>query len=259
MNYIFKLLTCALFCYVIGTFNPSYLISKIKGFDIRKAGSGNAGGSNALITMGKRIGIICMILDIIKAYFAVSVSMHLLPNDPVIPAIATTSVILGHMFPAAMGFKGGKGLACLGGSLLAYNPVLAMIFLGIELVLVFVVDYIVVVPVTVSITYPFVFYYFERSIPATGILLIATVVMIYKHIPNFKRIKEGKEAHFSFLWNRDKEIDRVKDNSTAEEYEALQVKKKAKKKKKGETPEINAELVNEVLDNIETVIKEEHK
>lgn len=231
MNYFMQLLTCAFFCYVVGTFNPSFIISKIKGFDIRKAGSGNAGGSNALITMGKLIGIICMLLDIFKAYAAVSISMMLIPEDPVIPAIATTSVILGHMFPATMGFKGGKGLACIGGAMLAYDPIMAMIFLAIEFVLVLIVDYIVVVPITVSISYPVVFYMRESSIPALAILLVATLAILYKHMGNLVRLKEGKEVHFSFLWNREKEINRVKDNFSEEEYEAIQIRTKKKDKK----------------------------
>lgn len=231
MNYLVKLITCALFCYVVGTFNPSYLISKLKGFDIRKAGSGNAGGSNALITMGKRIGAFCMILDIFKAFAAVKISMLLLQGDVLVPAIASTSVILGHMFPATMGFKGGKGLACLGGSLLAYAPIIALIFLAVELVLVLLINYIVVVPLTVSVAYPVLYYVREESIPGTCILLIATVVMWHKHRENLRRIREGKEVRFSFLWNRDKEINRTKGNFSEEEYEAIQIKFKKKKKK----------------------------
>lgn len=231
MNYLIRLFTCAIFCYVVGTVNPAYIISKIKGFDIRNAGSGNAGGSNALITMGKRIGVLCMVFDIVKAYVAVRLSMSLIPDDVLVPAIATTAVILGHMFPATMGFKGGKGLACLGGSLLAYSPALAMVFLAVELILVFAVNYIVVVPITASLVYPIVYYYIEGSIGGALILAIATVAILHKHRLNIRRIKEGKEVHFSFLWNRQKEIDRARGNLTDEEYESLQVNIKTKKKK----------------------------
>ena len=58
---------CAVMGYLIGTINPSYIIAKIKGFDIRKKGSGNAGASNALILFGKIMGVICALLDIAKA------------------------------------------------------------------------------------------------------------------------------------------------------------------------------------------------
>ena len=63
-------LACGVIGYLVGTINPSYLIAKIKGFDIRGRGSGNAGGSNALITMGNKIGAICMILPLLQALCA---------------------------------------------------------------------------------------------------------------------------------------------------------------------------------------------
>ena len=59
--------------YLVGTINPSYIIARIKGFDIRKSGSGNAGGSNAVITMGKMIGALCIVFDIMKAFTIIGV------------------------------------------------------------------------------------------------------------------------------------------------------------------------------------------
>lgn len=223
---IIMLVLCGLASYFVGTFNPSYFVSKIKGFDIREAGSGNAGGSNALITMGKRIGAICMILDIIKAFVVVSLSSKVfLPDEPLAVPVSTTFVILGHMYPFYMGFKGGKGLACLGGSLLAYSPLIAMIFLAIELVLVFVVDYIVVVPLTVSVAFPIVYYFRGGEVSGVLIMLIAVVAMLHKHRENLSRIKAGKEVRFSFLWKRDKEIERVRQNHSEEEFNNIQIKK----------------------------------
>ena len=65
-----KMLACVLIGYLVGTVNPSYLIAKKRGVDIRKKGSGNAGASNAMIVFGKVIGILCAVLDIAKAFFA---------------------------------------------------------------------------------------------------------------------------------------------------------------------------------------------
>ena len=222
---LLSLALCAVTSYFVGTINPSYIISRIKKFDIREAGSGNAGGSNALITMGKRIGTACMIFDIFKAFAIVKLWMELLPEESLAGAVATTAVILGHMFPVWMGFRGGKGLACLGGSLLAYSPLIAMIFLAVELVLVFIVDYICVVPFTASLAFPIVYYLRGGSVWGTVILLVATVAMYYKHRENIARIREGKEAHFSFLWKGDKEKERIKQNIGEDEYDKLQVKK----------------------------------
>lgn len=223
---VFWLSLCALCSYLVGNINPSYIIAKMKKFDIRDAGSGNAGGSNALITMGKAIGAGCMLFDIFKAFAAVKISSALLPHEPLAVAVSAASVILGHMYPIFMGFKGGKGLACLGGSILAYNPGFAMILLGIELILVFVVDYICVVPITASITFPVAYYLWGGPIYGALILSLATIAMIHKHRQNLENIRLGKEVHFSFLWNREAETNRIKENMTEEEYDNLQIKKR---------------------------------
>ena len=216
---------CALIGYIVGTINPSYIIAKAKKFDIRKDGSGNAGGSNALITMGKKIGALCMIFDIVKAFIVVKLSMILLPNEILAGAVSTAAVILGHIFPLWMGFKGGKGLACLGGSLLAYSPVIGLIFLAIEFVLALIVDYICVVPITASVAFPVVYYLRGGNIYGALLLGVAAVAMLYRHRENLARIKAGKEAHFSYLWKSDKEKERIKANIGDDAYDQLQIKK----------------------------------
>ena len=71
---------CALIGYFVGIINPSYLIGRIKGFDIREKGSGNAGGSNALIVFGKIAGVLCSLFDILKAFFAILLCRWLFPD-----------------------------------------------------------------------------------------------------------------------------------------------------------------------------------
>ncbi|MCR5685271.1 MAG: glycerol-3-phosphate acyltransferase [Lachnospiraceae bacterium] len=218
---------CALACYLVGTVNPSYLIAKMKGFDIRKSGSGNAGGSNAVITMGGRIGVMCTILDILKAFFVVTASVRLLPELPYIRSIASVAVMLGHMFPFYMGFKGGKGLACLGGSILAFDALLFVFMVLAALALAFITDYIVFVPLTASVAFPIAYGCMSGDWVGAAILIIATVAIYYRHLENIRRIKNGTEAHLSFMWNKDKEMERIKGaiatkgNTKGEEAEKL--------------------------------------
>ena len=219
-------LICVLICYLIGSINPAYIIARLKDFDIREAGSKNAGATNALISMGNTIGVLCMIFDVLKAYFSVKVSGSLLPDHEFGTALASASVILGHIFPFYMGFKGGKGFACLGGSILAYSLKIALFFLIIELILAFVTNYIVVVPTSASVAFPIVYYMRGGSVAGMLLLFVASAAIFYKHRENFKRIRLGTEAHFSFLWNKDKELDRIKDNLTEDEYEDLQIKRR---------------------------------
>ena len=202
----------ALFGYLIGGINPAYLIAKYKGFDIRKRGSGNAGASNAVITMGKKVGAISAILDIFKAYLSVTIAGVLFPNVSLAKVVMGISCILGHIFPIYMRFRGGKGLASLGGVILAFHPIVFVILLSVELIIVLIVDYICIVPITASVAFPFI--YMSMTKDSIGAILygLLAIVIFSKHIENLKRIRSGTEAHFSFLWRRKKDIERLGGN-----------------------------------------------
>ncbi len=208
-----EFLYCILIGYFIGTFNPAYLFAKKKGVDIRKKGSGNAGASNALVLFGKVVGVMCAIIDIAKAYFAIFLAEKLFPEFTYAFAVTSVFCILGHIFPFYMKFKGGKGLACLGGMVLYYNWQVFLIMLTLELVIALTTGYICFVPVTASFIFPIVYAFIERDVFGTVILFIVSVVMIIKHFENFRRIKNGTEIHLSYLWKPKEELERVKSSS----------------------------------------------
>ena len=197
--------------YITGCINLSYLIGKMKGFDIREHGSGNAGASNVVITMGKRAGAFVALFDIFKAYFAIKITTFAFEDIFLVGAITGVAVILGHIFPFYMGFKGGKGFASLGGSILALDYRLFFILLILTIFIVFVSNYICFGPTSISIIFPIVYGYMNRDIGgwyAMRVFFIASAAICYRHRENFKRIREGNELKFSFLWNRKAEADR---------------------------------------------------
>ncbi len=202
---------CALLGYWIGGINPAFVISKLKGFDIRSRGSGNAGASNAAVLMGRRIGLACGIFDILKAFAAVEICMRLFWYYDGVGLIAGVCCILGHIFPLQLCFKGGKGLAALGGVAMAYNIKLFLLLLMIELVIVLVVDYIVAVPITGSIIFSVILS--VNGGVLYGLLFLPVVLaIIWKHRENLQRIRYGIEARFSFLWNKENDRLRVENN-----------------------------------------------
>ncbi len=205
-------LYCILIGYFIGTVNPSYIIAKIHGFDIREKGSRNAGASNAVILLGKTIGILCALFDIAKTFFAIWLSQKLMPDFSLAFSVTAVACSLGHIFPFYMKFKGGKGLACLGGMILAFDWRVFLIMLAIEIVVVLVSDYLCIVPLTASVVFPIVYGIMEKNLWGALMLFVITAVIFYKHKNNLQRIKNGTEMHFSFLWNKDKEIERLKNN-----------------------------------------------
>ena len=196
MKYCF-LIAAYLFCGI----NPAYLLSKAKGFDIRQKGTGNAGASNALITMGRKEAGICVVFDIFKAYLFVKLSFVIF-NDPFFSSLTIVACIFGHIFPLFMKFKGGKGLACLGGCAAALGWIIFIPALLVELVLVLIVNYICVIPITGSVALIFIYAYLYQDFRTYFPLTLLAIVMFCKHIGNLKNIYHGTEKHFSYLWEK---------------------------------------------------------
>ena len=205
MKYVF----CILIGYLIGAINPSYIIAKLQGFDIREKGSKNAGASNALILFGKVLGVGCALFDIAKAAFAIWLCAKLFSELAYSFAVTGVACILGHVFPFYMKFRGGKGLACLGGMILAFEWRVFLVMLAIEIVVAFVTDYICFVPMTASAIFPFVYLIMRRDVPGALIIALILPLMLYKHKENLKRIKQKTEMPFSFLWNKEKALEKT--------------------------------------------------
>jgi len=211
MNFLY----CILIGYFIGAISPSYIMSKMLGFDIRDKGSHNAGASNVAMVLGRSLGAICAVIDIAKAFFVVWLAQTLMPNFALAFPVAGVACILGHIFPFYMKFKGGKGLACMGGIILAFDWRVFLAMLALELIIVLVVNYICIVPITASVIFPIAYGMITKNIWGSLILLLLAPVILYKHKENIQRIRNGAEVHFSFLWNKEKELERVSPKNKA--------------------------------------------
>ena len=199
-------LLCALLGYCFGNINPAYIISKAKGFDIREFGTGNAGASNMAIIVGKKAGAFTALFDIAKAALAAVIAGALFPQIAAAKIIGGCACILGHIYPVLMKFHGGKGLACIAGALLGYNPKLFLILLVIEVAAALLLDYICVISITGPVIFTLIYFFTTKEPVGTVCLAIVAVIMVSKHIVNLKKIKEGTETHISFLWKKkDKE------------------------------------------------------
>ena len=219
-----KIILAILIGYLVGGINPSYIIGRIKGIDIRKKGSGNAGASNATIVLGKWVGIFSGVFDILKATAVMLLMPAIFKGVPYIAEISGVAVVIGHIFPVMMNFKGGKGLAAFGGIILAIDPRLFGLLLATEIVILLIVDYICIVPITAVIIVPVVYGIFGADGLnwlwrgaggwwGAAIIGIASVVMLLRHMQNIKRVFKGKEMHFSYIWMskeaKEKELIRI--------------------------------------------------
>jgi len=208
-----NIVLCALLGYFIGNINMAYIISRIKGFDIREKGTGNAGASNVMMTVGKSAGALTAVFDISKAVVSVILAVRLFPLLRSAEVISGVGCILGHIFPVAMKFHGGKGFACLSGMVLAYSPKIFLVLLLAEAVAVLVFDYICIVPVSSSVIFTIIYSLITGDPFGTLVLSFISVVILLKHTNNFRRIQNGTEVHVSFLWRKDEEVKRVRKNS----------------------------------------------
>ena len=204
-----KILLCILLGYAIGAINPSYFLAKARGFDIRRRGSGNAGASNALILFGKALGISCALFDIAKATAAIHLAQLLFRGTPFVFSVTAVATIVGHIFPFYMKFRGGKGLACLGGAILAFDWRVFLVMLACEAILAVAVNYICFVPLTASVIFPIIYGAMSGDLWGALILCLVIPIVFFKHIENLVRIKNGTEARLSFLWNKQGELERM--------------------------------------------------
>lgn len=129
---------CLVIGYLLGLIQTGYIYGRMKGIDIRQHGSGNAGSTNALRTLGKKAGLIVLTGDILKCITAVVLVRLFLPEEyqemkHLYMLYAAMGAILGHNFPFYLGFKGGKGIAATIGLVAAFD----ISFLIVALVLFF--------------------------------------------------------------------------------------------------------------------------
>ena len=168
-----------------------------------------------LILFGKLMGALCALFDIAKAFFSTFITSLIFPGYKYGFAITATACILGHIFPFYMCFRGGKGLACLGGVILFYDWKIFLIMLGAALVLAIITDYICFVPICASAVFPIIYAFTKNDVIGALILAIISVVILIKHFENLQRIRNGTELHLSFLWNKNSEFERIRKSVNA--------------------------------------------
>lgn len=194
--------------YILGIFQTGYFYGKHKGIDIRKQGSGNAGTTNSLRVLGPKAGIITFAGDLFKAIFAVLIIYFVFRNQfpdsiLVLEIYAGFGAVLGHNFPFYLGFKGGKGIACTSGMILAVLPVSAPLCLILFIGAVAITRYVSLGSVLVVTAYLIQVIVLGQMgyIPLKGAYLIEfyivsacfTIMALWRHRANIKRLLNGTE------------------------------------------------------------------
>ena len=200
------ILTSIVCGYFMGNIMASYLITKwVMGFDIRKHGTGNAGGSNSFLIMGWKNGFIVGIIDILKSFIAVSIIKILYAGYAdlsLLMIISGTMAVIGHIFPFFMGFKGGKGMACFMGMCFAINPMMGLYIIVGTIIMTVITDYVAIASMLAYLFLPIFlafapdkFFMGNQSydLYMVSIALLLSILGIWKHRGNISNILKGEE------------------------------------------------------------------
>lgn len=201
----------AIIAYLIGSINFSVIISKrMAGFDVREKGSGNAGTTNMLRSVGVKAAVITLLCDILKGVVVILIAI-LIGNivdgldDALLAQLAGIFVIVGHTFPIFFGFKGGKGIATSLGVLLMINWQIGLICLVFALVLMVITRMVSVGSIAAAILFPVLVIFIGQNyiVPVNNwsyliFSIIIAVLVLFNHRENLKRIFTGKENKISF-------------------------------------------------------------
>ncbi len=199
--------------YLVGSINFSVILSKkMAGFDVREKGSGNAGTTNMLRSVGKKAAIFTLLLDILKGVVSIGIAIILgliVPdiNRELLIQIAGVLVILGHTFPIFFKFKGGKGVATSLGVLLLTNWQIGLICLVFALTLMIITKMVSLGSVMVAILFPILVLFINTNyiVLTEGksgkdyliYALILSLIVLFNHRANIDRILKGTENKVS--------------------------------------------------------------
>ena len=157
-----RLIVLALCSYLIGGINPAYLLTRRKkGVDIRSCGTGNAGATNAMFALGFKPALVVMLLDVCKAALCVLAGRYLVPGNVYAAPLAGLVCTLGHIFPVWLRFRGGKGVACMCGTILALTPALVLPLLAAAFVFGVICNRASLVPAFTATAYVPMYYFLD--------------------------------------------------------------------------------------------------
>ena len=196
-----KYILLALGGYLLGNISMGVLVARLYGIaDIRKQGSGNAGTTNVLRTLGWVPSVMTMLGDVLKAFIAALVGKWVGGETGML--VAGTFAVIGHDFPALLGFKGGKGIASSWGMILVVDWRIALILIATLVIIVATTRYMSVASIVSTFIYPVAIAFFMRSNPNyalyIGSSLFLAALSLFCHRKNILRLIHKEENRLDF-------------------------------------------------------------
>lgn len=186
--------------YLIGGIPFGYVLVRLKtGKDVRSMGSGNIGATNVLRTTGRWAGIVTLLLDIAKGFFAVWLMDHFGGGNPDWNAFAGVAVVLGHAFPVFLRFQGGKAVASFVGVALAIAPAALGAVVIVFVAVVALSRFISLGSILGSGLFPLaVWLLYHPDWPVMASMIFCGFFIVWRHRSNIERLRAGTENVFRF-------------------------------------------------------------
>ncbi len=206
--------------YLIGSIPTAVLVSRrMFGIDIREHGSGNAGATNTFRILGKKAGIFVMIVDMLKGFVAVKLSLlsgYAFDSEQIVnlQVFLGLFAVLGHIFPIWADFRGGKGIATLFGMIVAIQPAVAVSMVGVFMFMLYLTRYVSLSSIVASIAFPImIFFIFHEPELSYKLFAIATAfLVVLTHHKNINRLLQGNENKVAMFRKRRLRRSRHDDN-----------------------------------------------
>lgn len=201
--FIIKLVAVIAIGYLLGSLNTSLIVGKFYSTDVRKHGSGNAGMTNTLRTLGKAAAVMVIVGDILKGVLSYLIGNLLISSIPSAAALdlagiggmaAGIAAIAGHNWPVYFGFKGGKGILTSFAVVMMMNWKLGLILLGIFAVTVAITRYVSLGSIIASIAFPIAAFIKGNGPVFIIFSTLIAVLAVARHNANIKRLFSGSES-----------------------------------------------------------------
>lgn len=184
--------------YCFGCFSTAYVVGKVNHIDIRSYGSGNAGTTNAMRTLGKKAGIITYIGDVLKAVIPILLARFFVlsgnPDSDLICLILGLGVVLGHNYPVWLRFKGGKGIAVTSGVFIAVVPQIAVFALMLFVLIALISKYISLASIcAILFAGTWMIIYYDFSLAYVIVVAGYVALALWQHRANIVRLFQGTE------------------------------------------------------------------
>lgn len=189
--------------YLYGSIPFALVIGKVfYNTDVRESGSGNLGGTNAGRVLGKKAGISVIVLDALRAVIIFYLSSYLSLKfnlNPDIKYIAGLACIFGHCYPIFAEFRGGKAVSTSLGYFLCIEPLYAVVAIVVFLLVLKISKYVSLSSISTALIVLCITPFLAVSITAKLCMLIAVILLVYRHKDNIKRIKNHTESKIQWM------------------------------------------------------------